>query len=315
MRVFGPVPSRRLGNSLGINNIPHKVCSYSCLYCQVGKAGKLQIERQEFYKPDDIISEVNALLCNITENIQYPDYISIVPDGEPTLDINLGHLIDGLKSFKIPVAVISNASIIDRPDVQKDLLKADYISLKTDAFTIPSWKKINIPHKELRLADITCGISSFLREFKGKFVTETMLIKGINDSYEDIATAAEFIGNFAPHTAYISIPTRPTAFSNIQPADEKTVLEAFQVFKGHNDNVELLTGYEGNSFSASGNSKKDLLSITAVHPMREDAVMELIQKNGDSEQLLATLLNEELIKVPFNNTNYYVRRFKRKGNL
>jgi wyosine [tRNA(Phe)-imidazoG37] synthetase (radical SAM superfamily) len=315
MKVFGPVPSRRLGNSLGINNIPHKVCSYSCLYCQVGKAGKLQVERQEFYKPEDIVSEVNALLCNITENIQYPDYISIVPDGEPTLDIHLGELIDKLKVFKIPVAVITNASLIDRPDVQDELRKADYVSVKADSFCINTWKKINIPHKQLQLNDISCGISSFLRNFEGTFVTETMLLKGINDSYDDIETTAKFIGSYEPSIAYLSVPTRPTAFKNIKPADESTILEAYKVFSEYVDKVELLTGYEGNSFSTSGNSKKDLLSITAVHPMREDAVFELLNKNGDSEQLLDALLKEELIKVSYNNANYYVRRFKRKGNL
>jgi wyosine [tRNA(Phe)-imidazoG37] synthetase (radical SAM superfamily) len=171
--------------------------------------------------------------------------------------------------------------------------------------------KKNIPHKQLRLSDISCGISSFLRDYNGTFVTETMILKNINDSYDDIETTARFVGSYEPSIAYLSVPTRPTAFNNVEPADESILLEAYQVFNEYVDKVELLKGYEGNSFSASGDSEKDLLSITAVHPMREDAVYELLKKNGDDEQLLMTLLNEKLKKVQYNNANYYVRRFKR----
>jgi wyosine [tRNA(Phe)-imidazoG37] synthetase (radical SAM superfamily) len=171
--------------------------------------------------------------------------------------------------------------------------------------------KKNIPHKQLRLSDISCGISSFLRDYNRTFVTETMILKNINDSYDDIETTARFVGSYEPSIAYLSVPTRPTAFNNVEPADESILLEAYQVFNEYVDKVELLKGYEGNSFSASGDSEKDLLSITAVHPMREDAVYELLKKNGDDEQLLMTLLNEKLKKVQYNNANYYVRRFKR----
>src|SRR5690554_3234697 len=105
--VFGPVPSRRLGKSLGVNNIPYKICTYSCIYCQVGKAIKMQINRQEFYKPEELFDEVKELLDSIQDEKDFPDYITIVPDGEPTLDVNLGVLIEKLKLLKIPVAVIS----------------------------------------------------------------------------------------------------------------------------------------------------------------------------------------------------------------
>lgn len=158
-RIFGPVPSRRLGKSLGVNNIPYKICTYSCLYCQAGKAIKMQVSRQEFYKPQVLVDEVKAVLSNIQNNDEYTDYITIVPDGEPTLDIHLGELIDRLKTIKIPVAVITNASLIQHPDVQKDLLKADYVSIKVNALTIETWKKINIPHKSLNLNEIASGIS------------------------------------------------------------------------------------------------------------------------------------------------------------
>ncbi len=311
-RVFGPVPSRRLGKSLGVNNIPYKICTYSCVYCQLGKAIKMKVNRQEFYEAEALVDEVRAVLSSIRSNDEYPDYITIVPDGEPTLDINLGILIEKLQSLKIPVAVITNSSLIKLPDVQNDLLKADYVSVKVDSLTHEIWKKINIPHKSLNLNDITSGIQSFAQRYTGKLVSETMLVKGINDSHSELENTARFVESVKPDTAYISIPTRPPAFKGVMPADEGTVIEAFHIFKEHIDTVELLTGYEGNAFSSTGNFREDILSITAVHPMREDAVLELLRKTDEDENMLTLLIEENLLKkTQYGNHVYYLRKFKK----
>ncbi len=127
MEIFGPVPSRRLGISLGINNIPHKVCSYSCLYCQVGKGDKIEVVRQAFYKPEYLVEKVREALSKIKEEKEFPNYLTIVPDGEPTLDINLGSLINSLKTFDIPIAVITNSTLLSLPEVRDELNKADYV--------------------------------------------------------------------------------------------------------------------------------------------------------------------------------------------
>ena len=311
-RVFGPVPSRRLGKSLGVNNIPYKICTYSCIYCQLGKAIKMQINRQEFYKPDDLVDEAKALLSNIQDKKDYPDYITIVPDGEPTLDINLGVLIEKLKTLGVPVAIITNASLIDLPEVQNDLLKANYVSFKADAFSPETWKKINIPHKRLDLQSIKEGIRVFRNYFSGKMVTETMLVKGVNDSPDELKNTARVIESFEPEAAYIAIPTRPPAFNNVEPPDEVTVNAAYHIFREYIKNVELLTGYEGNAFSSAGNFRDDVLSITAVHPMREDAVLELLDKTDGNKNSLEALLQENLVeKVQYSGHSYYLRKFTR----
>lgn len=311
-RVFGPVPSRRLGKSLGVNNIPYKICTYSCTYCQVGKAIKMQINRQEFYKPDELVDEVKALLSNIQNEKDFPDYITLVPDGEPTLDINLGVLIDKLKSLKVPVAVITNASLIGQPEVQNDLLKADYVSVKADSFSSETWKKINLPHKRLDIHRIADGILAFREKFSGKMVTETMLVKGVNDSPEELKNTAWFIESFAPDVAYLAVPTRPPAFKKVEPSNEATVNTAYHIFREYIENVELLTGYEGNAFASTGNFSDDLLSITAVHPMREDAVLELLGKTGGDKQLLTALIEHKKVeKLQFNGHLYYLRKFSR----
>jgi len=311
MEVYGPVPSRRLGKSLGINNIPYKVCSYSCIYCQVGKAVKMNIKRQEFHKPDDIVKEVKNKLKNIKHRNKLPDYLSIVPDGEPTLDINLGELIQKLKKLEFPVAVISNSSLIQFPDVQKDLFNADYVSLKIDTVNPQIWKKLNKPYKELNLENILDGISLFTKKFNGCFVTETMMVKGINDSTEEAIKTARFISNINPKIAYIAIPVRPPAYAQVKPANHENIINNYTNFKEYIENVELLTGYEGNAFSSTGNLEKDILSISAVHPLREDAINELQKQTNDNNEVLNKLINENLIKqVKYRGHNYYIRKFK-----
>jgi wyosine [tRNA(Phe)-imidazoG37] synthetase (radical SAM superfamily) len=310
MRVFGPVPSRRLGKSLGINNIPYKICSYSCIYCQIGKAVKMMDKRQEFYKPDELVKEVKTVLRNLRVSSVYPDYITLVPDGEPTLDIHLGNLIEKLKSTNIPVAVITNASLMNLPDVQNELIKADYISVKIDTVNQATWRKINKPYKSLILKVILDGIRSFRKNFKGKLTTETMLIKSINDTLSEFIGLADYINTLNPDIAYLAIPTRPPAFKTAIPVDESKINEAYQIFSEKLTTVEFLTGYEGNAYSSTGYPKEDILSITAVHPMREDAIKELLKRNNASFNLVHELLEDNLIRrINFNGKNYYIRKF------
>jgi wyosine [tRNA(Phe)-imidazoG37] synthetase (radical SAM superfamily) len=133
MIAFGPVPSRRLGRSLGINNIPPKICTYSCVYCQVGRTHKLQVERRPFYEPQEVLRDVRAKVEKAREAGEPIEYLTFVPDGEPTLDVHLGQEIELLRPLGLPIAVISNTSLIWRQDVREDLMGADWVSLKVDA--------------------------------------------------------------------------------------------------------------------------------------------------------------------------------------
>ncbi len=178
MIAFGPVPSRRLGRSLGINNIPPKICTYSCVYCQVGKTLRMQVERGPFYEPEEIFKSVKNKVKSARKKGESIDYLTFVSDGEPTLDSNLGHEIDQLKTLGIKIAVITNGSLINRDDVRADLLKADWVSLKFDSIWKTDWRKINRPHAELELELILEGMLDFSKIFSGELVTETMLIHG-----------------------------------------------------------------------------------------------------------------------------------------
>ena len=308
--TFGPVPSRRLGRSLGINNIPPKICSYACVYCQLGRTIKMQVDRQIFYQPLTILQAVQNKVTNILEQDENIDYLAFVPDGEPTLDINLGQIIASLKSLEIPVAVISNGSLIVDPEVRNDLCKADWVSIKVDAVTEDLWRVIDRPHRRLNLYQIQESMLAFRKDFSGTFATETMLIKGVNDSESAFREIGRFLAHLHPDIAYLAIPTRPPADKNIQSAIPKSINFAYQIISGSVNRVELLTGYEGNAFSFSGNVRSDILNITAVHPMRQDAVCEILNKAGASWHLIENMLqNGEIIQSEFDGSIYFLKNF------
>lgn len=301
MLTFGPVPSRRLGNSLGINNIPPKICSYSCIYCQLGRTKKIQVHRQEFYSIDEIIRSVEERL----ERVKNVDYLAFVPDGEPTLDMNLGKEIDALKQYGIRIAVITNSSLIWDEKVREELSKAEWVSLKVDAVSKEIWKKINRPHKALNLEKILNGI----KEFSKEFVTETMLINGVNDNKEELKKIADFLSAIEPKKSYISIPIRPPAEKWVRRASEQAINLAYQIFSERGISVEFLLGYEGNEFAFTGNVEKDLLSITSVHPMRKDAVEEFLRKAEADWSVIERLIKEnKLIEIEYGGNKFYMRR-------
>lgn len=312
MIAFGPVPSRRLGKSLGINNIPDKVCSYACVYCQIGKTLRMEVKRRPFYPPELIFEEVRRKVEKAWERGERIDYLTFVPDGEPTLDANLGEEIEMLKSFNIPLAILTNSSLIWREDVRNDLLKLDFVSLKLDAVTEALWRKVDRPHKTLKLDKILEGILEFRRDFKGKIVTETMLIDGINygDEFREIA---EFLRELKPDMAYIAVPTRPPWENWVKPAREDVINLAFHVFADAigEERVEYLIGYEGNAFAFTGNVEEDILAITAVHPMREDALRELLKKANAGWDIVEKLIAEgKLIELEYEGKRFYMRKLK-----
>jgi wyosine [tRNA(Phe)-imidazoG37] synthetase (radical SAM superfamily) len=314
MRVFGPIPSRRLGSSLGINNIPPKVCTYSCVYCQVGKTITLQCERQAFYEPDDLAREVKEKVNEGKKRDTKIDYLSFVPDGEPTLDINLGKIIERIRPLHIKIAVITNGSLINHKDVREDLQKADLVSLKLDAATRKHWLRTDRPHKSLDLKSILDGMLEFKAIFKGEIITETMLLKGMNDSYEGVRKIADFLKLLKPTKSYISIPTRPTALKGILPASDEALNIAYQIFTQNVDNVEYIIGYEGNEFGFSGNVEEDLLGITSVHPMREEAVREYLKKAGADWHVITDLIQRgSLIELKHQGKNFYMRKLPDKA--
>ncbi len=314
MHVFGPVPSRRLGMSLGINNIPPKICTYSCVYCQIGRSLKVTTERQSFYSPTLLLEEIRQKIEQARQHNEAIDYLTFVPDGEPTLDKNLETLLTQLKSLGLKLAVISNASLIYLPEVRNALLKANWVSLKVDTVSEEVWHRIDRPHRQLPFQQILDGMVAFAATFNGTLVTETMLVKGINDAPKFIEETAQFIARLSPNTAYLSIPTRPPAEPWVEAPDTHRLNQAFQSFTRNGLNTEFLIGYEGNAFAFTGNAEEDILSITAVHPMREDAVRAFLEKAKSDFGIIEKMVKEnKLVRSEYNGHTFYLRPLRSSG--
>ena len=272
----------------------------------------MQVEREKFYDTDRVIEEVKRKVKEAENAGEHIDYLTFVPDGEPTLDINLGKEIEGLEQLGIKIAVITNASLIWREDVRNELYKADWVSLKVDAASKDIWRRVDRPHGKLSLDEILEGMQIFSRNFEGELATETMLIDGVNDGYEEIENISSFVHGLSPRKSYISIPTRPPA-ENIKPASEEKINAAFQIFKGKKINVEYLIGYEGNAFAFTGNVEEELLGIMSVHPMRENAVKEFLEKAKAGWDVVEKLLKEnKLIETEYQGNKFYMRKLSSK---
>lgn len=305
------MPSRRLGRSLGINNIIPKNCSYSCVYCQLGRTLDVQADRREFYQPSWVAADVLDRIREVERGGETIDYVTFVPDGEPTLDKNLGEEIRLVRESGIRVAVITNSSLIWREDVQEDLMDADWVSLKVDTVREETWKSINRPHDSLDLEQILAGAREFSRKFGGILATETMLVSGVNTSLEESGSTSRFLKDIDPAVAYISIPTRPPSEEWVEAPDEYAIASAHIIFRKILPRVELLVEFEGTDFTSTGNPIDDILAIASVHPLRRDALEGILARKGLEWGTVSSLLRDgKLAEVDYGGFSYYLRKFR-----
>ena len=275
--VYGPVPSRRLGASLGINPVPFKTCSYSCVYCQLGRTRNLTATRQYYFPVKAILDEVKISIER--EDI---DYITIVGEGEPTLYSGIGRLILGVKKLtETPVAVITNGSLLSDVQVRDELMAADVVLPTFDAGDRETFRKINRPHHNISFEDMVEGLKMFAREYTGRLWVEIMLVKGINDSEEELRRIKEYLHDIEPERVYLNIPIRPPAESWVEPPDESGIILAHSII---GESVSI-AGYERGKFSLSGfDSPMDaLLVLIQRHPMREEQVIKALKDTVSSD--------------------------------
>lgn len=276
----------------------------------------MHVARRKFYDPVRIFHDVEKKAKDARQNGELIDYLSFVPDGEPTLDRNLGQEIRHLRTLGPRLAVITNASLLWRKNVRRDLSEADWVSLKIDALGQDVWRRVNRPHGSLELTQILEGILDFGHDYEGELTTETMLVQGINDHQEEIERISDFIVKIKPTKSYIAIPIRPPAEKWVRPPTEFSINMAFQVFSRKSLPVEYLIGYEGNAFAFTGHVEEDLLSITAVHPMREEAVREFLQKAGAGWGLVDQLIDDDkLVEVQYEGNIYFMIKLDNRSHM
>jgi wyosine [tRNA(Phe)-imidazoG37] synthetase (radical SAM superfamily) len=265
-----------------------------------------------FFNPEQVRAAVASRVETIASEGRDIDYLTFVPDGEPTLDVHLGRSIDSVRRLGVPVAVISNASLLWNPDVRGRLAKADLVSVKVDTVDDDLWRRINRPHRHLYLARVLDGIRAFAASYRGTLISDTMLIAGINDTADALAATADFLAGIQPQAAYLAVPTRPTTVAGLHGPDEAGLVRAHQIFSARLDQVELLAEHEAGDFAHTGDARVDLLAVTAVHPMREDDVRRLLAQNHADWSLVQSLLSEGVLKaVDYQGDTFFLRPVRR----
>jgi wyosine [tRNA(Phe)-imidazoG37] synthetase (radical SAM superfamily) len=262
--IYGPVPSRRLGLSLGLDIIPYKTCSFNCIYCQLGRTIKKTIERKEYVEVDEIINELkNTLSLN-----QKIEYITFSGSGEPTLNIGIGKMIKRIKSItNIPVVVLTNSSLLFYDDVRKDLLNADVIVPSLDAGTEKTFKKINRPHNLIKFDKIIEGLEKLRKEYKNKIWLEIMLVKGINDNINELKELIHIVNTLQPDKVHLNTPVRPPAEKFVKPLS----LHELNKIKKIIGKCEIISSYHKNDKiyedKIQKNIKNKILEIVKRRPV------------------------------------------------
>lgn len=273
--VFGPLPSRRLGQSLGIDPIPPKTCNWSCVYCQLGRTRPLINERKEYIPKEEIIEEVRETLA--AHKPGDIDWITFVGSGEPTLHSGLGWMIRQVKAMTdIPVAVITNGSLLYLPEVREALLAADAVMPSLNAGTEVLYQKINRPYHVLTFDRLVSGLVAFRQEYNGKLWIEVMLIKDMNDTEEALQDLADVLKKIRPDAVHIVLPTRPAAESWVKVPDEEGLMRARAILSGI---AEVVHPVEGNlDLSGNDNLIDAIVNIISRHPVRQVELEKALEK-------------------------------------
>ncbi|MDD4980966.1 MAG: radical SAM protein [Candidatus Omnitrophica bacterium] len=236
--IYGPVKSRRLGMSLGITLTPHKICSFNCIYCQLGQTSEKTREIKEYIPPQEIVDELKSWLENNVLDAKRLDYITLSGSGEPTLNIAIGQLIAGIKNITlVPITVITNASLLNIASVRKALLGASLIVPSLNAINERVFTEINRPQEAIETENIISGLIDLRKEFRGKIWLEVMLVKGVNDDLRHIKKLKDAIEKINPDKIQLNSPIRTTAKENVSSL-EKGKLEKIRRILG--DKCEII---------------------------------------------------------------------------
>lgn len=290
--IFGPVPSRRLGYSLGIDAVPFKVCTLNCVYCQVGRTSVKTLERKQWIAPQAILDELRNILAR-EEKI---DFITFSGSGEPTLNSAMGEMIDRIKDMTpTPVAVLTNGTLFHLPEVRRDVMDANVIVPSLDAVSPEVFARINRPHPELTVDLMVEGLKLLRKEFRGQIWLEVMIVKNINDSMDELKKIAAAIHDINPDRVQINSVFRPAAERSIEPALMET-LELAKVLFG--EKSEIIEEFRSDRHNAVVDDIKG--SIIQLIKRRPCSAGDISNSLGIHESVLAAhlkiLLQEQRIK-------------------
>ena len=292
--LFGPVPSRRLGMSLGVDLVPHKVCSLNCIYCECGPTTNLTLQRKEYIPYDVVVEE----LKNYMENNPAPDYITFSGAGEPTLNSRIGDVLNFIKTNwpDIPVALLTNGSLFNHEQVRTQILKADLVLPSLDAASDATFHKIDRPFHKIKIENYIQGLIDFRKEYKGKIWLEILILPDINDSIKDLQLLKDAIIKINPDKVQLNTLDRPGTVNNLRPAN-KAELQQIVTFWEFN-NTEII---------ASVPERKNMKSY------REDtetAILETISRRPCTLNDLSIILG-----IHINEINKYLGVLEDDGKI
>ncbi len=292
--LFGPVPSRRLGMSLGVDLVPKKVCSLDCAYCEVGKTTKLTLKRKEYIKYDKVKEE---LLKYFKDNPD-PDFITFSGSGEPTLNIFIGEILHFIKQHKknIPVAVLTNGTLLYDKNVREAIMDADVVLPSLDAATENAFKKINRPAKDLDINKYIQGLIDFRKEFKGKIWLEVFILPGYNDSEEELTELKKAIMKIKPDSVQLNTLDRPGTVSDLKGATKEELQKIADFWKL--DNVEII------------HSSQERRQIASYRTDMETAILETIARRPCTLDDLTKILG-----LHINEINKYLDVLESEGKI
>jgi len=264
--IFGPVPSRRLGRSLGVDIIPFKTCTYDCIYCQLGRTTNKTVQRKEWQPFDEIISQLKEKLY------LKPDYITLSGSGEPTLFSRCDELICKIKQItNIPVAVLTNGSLLWLPDVRKSLLEADIVIPSLDAGSNHLFQYVNRPHPDISFGKMLEGLVKFRDEYKGKYWLEVFLLAGVTTPEMEINRLKTCISSIQPDKVQVNTVTRPPAESFAEPVQRERLENiAAQLFEHSEVIADYRCVHEKQEFAAR---REDVLTLLKRRPCSVEGIV------------------------------------------
>lgn len=301
--LSGPIPSRRLGISLGIDLLKSKVCSFDCIYCEVAVTVNKTMERKEYVPADDVLAELREYLV---ENFNTLDFITFSGSGEPTLHSRIGYIIQEIKKMTdIPVCVLTNSTTINNESVRQELLDADLVKFSVDAVSDELVELIDKPLPGFKMQNIINGIAEFKKEYKGLVWLEILLCRGINDTDEEFDRLVKMVEYINPDKVHINTVARPSMAYSVQPAAPERISRLAELI-GHKANV--IQPFEKRRDAVLQHGKdhliENLLQIRACH------FEEISRATGLEHQQLTILLTEltdagKISRSEFNGLTYF----------
>ncbi len=290
--LYGPVPSRRLGRSLGIDLVPHKICTYDCIYCQIGDTTEKTLVRKEYVAVREILDEVKRFLEEGTSSI---DHLSLSGSGEPTLHSKIRSVIESLKKItSIPVAVITNGSLLYEPEVREDLLQADIVLPSLDAVSAEVFIKVNRPRSGFSIEKVIEGLVEFRKVYKGQIWLEILFCKGVNDSKEELLKMKKVIDRIQPDRIHLNTVVRPPSEKWVVPLGEAE-MEKIKEFFG--EKAEIISEFDRHPASVL---EKDI----------EEEILKILKRRPLSRSDLSKGMG-----IPQNELDKYIKPLTQEGKI